>query len=660
MSQVKVRGEREEDWEGLGLGPVDDGERGSVQLKGRVEVLDLASGFEGFAPLAPDRSFHSEIDFFETVMSYGLNEDERVTFLLVNAYIAANQQDRGIGFFQRLLKMYRDKMSDEVAAVYLSAYAILRATFAERVVLWRRVGWMFETFKLLDEAQRLTNNSHPIVHWSAGLIYAQVPFFFFKKQKAYQSLHWLANRPETEPVPGFYREVYHHLAKLYAGDGQRALAERYLKRSGYDEYEPKALFMGWFTTAQVSGSGTAMAAEPTLEEVVPGRVFVLTGFGFSDVYFVLSKQGRELIAIDAGTQPFSLQAAHEFLLERYPELPAISTVFITHAHWDHIGGHGYFRALNDDLIIYGRDNYQGVVERVLREHSYRSFRGEDFDPSWVSSYAPDVLVDQERRVEVDGSVFDLIPVTGGETEDALLVHMPDLDVMFVGDVVMPWYGEPWVNEGFVDEAVATMDEVLSRGPKQILHGHHPLTLLYGAEQLALFRDHYVWLINTVKDHVAHGFSVKEIVRLNLIPPGLQDQPSVYLAYVAARDSVIARVADKMVGIWQEDVTGLAPEGLDQLTVIEYGRLLEVYLGLSVSDLCRALEKMLANGDNELALKLAIAGEQRYGAGKRLTAFKEEAADRLRSAAQFFDPFKFVTYTEMIGKVHKPLGDDRLS
>ena len=212
----------------------------------------------------------------------------------------------------------------------------------------------------------------------------------------------------------------------------------------------------------------------------------------------------------------------------------------------------------------------------------------------------------------------------------------------------------------MDEAVATMDEVLSRGPKQILHGHHPLTLLYGTEQLALFRDHYVWLINTVKDHVAHGFSVKEIVRLNLIPPGLQDQPSVYLAYVVARDSVIARVADKMVGIWQEESSGQEPEGLDQLTGVEYGRLLEVFLGLSVSDLCRALEKMLANGDNELALKLAIAGGQRYGADKRLTALKEEAADRLRSAAQFFDPFKFVTYTEMIGKVHKPLGDDRLS
>ena len=30
------------------------------------------------------------------------------------------------------------------------------------------------------------------------------------------------------------------------------------------------------------------------------------------------------------------------------------------------------------------------------------------------------------------------------------------------------------------------------------------------------------------------------------------------------------------------------------------------------------------------------------------------ADRLRNAAQFFDPFKFVTYAEPVGKEHRPM------
>ncbi len=31
-----------------------------------------------------------------------------------------------------------------------------------------------------------------------------------------------------------------------------------------------------------------------------------------------------------------------------------------------------------------------------------------------------------------------------------------------------------------------------------------------------------------------------------------------------------------------------------------------------------------------------------------------AANRLRSSVQYFDPFKFVTYTELINKEHKPI------
>ena len=52
--------------------------------------------------------------------------------------------------------------------------------------------------------------------------------------------------------------------------------------------------------------------------------------------------------------------------------------------------------------------------------------------------------------------------------------------------------------------------------------------------------------------------------------------------------------------------------------------------------------------------MAVAAEARYPGNAEITQLKEEAADRLRSAAQYFDPFKFVTYTEMIGKEHRAI------
>ncbi len=634
------------------INPLSPTSKSRLASRGRSRTLDYAEAFKEFSDVSKDRSFQPAIDLTEVILSYGANTDPKITFLLVNAYLTCNQQARGIRFFEKLLDTYQGTMADDVHAHHLSAYAILRATYADEIFVLRRIGWMHKTFALLDQAQALTNAEDALVHWAAGLIYAQVPFFFFKKSKAYEALNWLADRPQTEPVFGFYREVYHFLSKLHARDRNMDLAAKYLEKSGYKEYQPKALFMGWFTSNE--DVGTTMAPTPVLEEVIPGEVFTLVGFGFSDIYFVLSKDKTEVIAIDAGTQPYSLKAALEFLHQTHRDLPQVTTAIITHSHWDHIGGHSFLRELNPDIKIYGRDNYQGVVDRVLRNHSYRNFRGRDFNPDWVSSYQPDITVTKDTALNIGGTRFDLIPVTGGETEDAMIINLPELEVMFVGDIVMPWYGEPWVNEGFMDGAAEAMDAVIKRNPKHILHGHYPLTMMFQLEAMKKFRQVYQWLVEVTRDHVGNGYCAKDIIRLNLIAPGLQDHPDIYLCYIASRDSIIARVSDHMVGIWREDATGQEPEGLDNITSVEYGRMLQVYLGLSARQTAQVLGKMIANGDNELALKFAIAAEKRYGADRTIMLMKQEAGDRLRSAAQFFDPFKFTTYTEMTGTEHNPI------
>ena len=119
-------------------------------------------------------------------------------------------------------------------------------------------------------------------------------------------------------------------------------------------------------------------------------------------------------------------------------------------------------------------------------------------------------------------------------------------------------------------------------------------------------------------------------------------------------SVIARVADDMVGIWREDRTGQEPGGLDTLTAAEYGRFLAVYLDLSPREIAKALRRTIDGGDNELAFQMATAALKRHPSDGAIAGLRREAADRLRSANQFFDPFKFVAYTEMAGREHKPM------
>jgi len=620
--------------------------------KGLSTSLAPANVFDQFSQFQKDRSFHSEIAFYETTLSYGPLADPRPIFLLTNAYIISNQQKYGIDFLERLLKRYENNMTADIKAAYLSAYALLRATYADEVIIFSRISWVLDTFDILQEAKTLSENN-PLVHWASGLIYSQVPWFFGKKDAALTELLWLAERPETEPTPGFYREVYHHLSRLYADKGEADLSDKYLKKSGYERYEPSSLFMGWYATTK--DKGLLFSPTPWIEEIVSGRVFAIRGFGFSDIHFIVSKDGRNLFLIDAGTQPYSMKSAHKFLLKHYPELPALSAVFITHAHWDHVGGYKYIKSLGDDITVYGRGNYQSTVERVIRQPVYKQFRGKDFKNEWVSSYKPDISVDELTKLILGDTSIELIPVTGGETEDALLINLPSLGVVFMGDVLMPYYGEPWIEEGFIDEALDAMDQALQRQPKHILHGHLGITVMYGnSQQLAAYRNAYQWLVEQTRKHIKNGYSVKEIVRLNLIPPGLENHPDTFLGYLAPRDHIIARISDQMLGIWSENSTGTEPEGLDNITAIEYGRFLAHYLNLSVGEVEKALRKILDGGDNELALQMAIAAEARYENNSEITHLKLEAADRLRSAVQYFGPFKFTAYTEMIGKEHQTI------
>ena len=618
-------------------------------IMGLSTSLAPASSFQEFGALKKGRSFNSDALFFETMLSYGPVDDPRPVFLLVNNYITTNQQKIGIRFFEKLLKNYKSEMTDQQVAIYLSAYALLRATYADEVFLLSRIGWVNDTFDILLEARAVGGDDNPLVRWSAGLIYAQVPWFFGKQDNAFAELTWLAEHPATEPEPGFYREAYRFLSKIHKDRGEGDLASKYLNMSGYQNYEPSVLFMGWF--ASTEEKGLLFSPMPWIEQIIPGRVFAVRGFGFSEIQFVLSEDNKELILIDAGTQPFSMEGAYAYLKENFPTLPPLSTVLITHAHWDHIGGYTYLKSLDPNITIYGRENFHSTIKRVQRNHVYKQFRSISYTDDWVKDYAPDVEISELSHINIGGTVLELIPAVGGETEDNMLIHIPSLKTIFVGDTLMPFYGEPWVEEGFIDEAVAAMDEVIKRKADYVLHGHYALSYLYDASKMQAYRDAYVWLVNATRNHIVNGYSVKEIVRLNLIPPLLKDNPDAMISYLSPRNHIIARVADHMVGVWQENITGKEPVGLDVITAIEYGRMMDHYFDLSPSQVVRGINKMIRGGDIELALQMAIAAEVAFPANKRIKELRILAADHLRGNIQFLDPFKFVVYTEIAGQEH---------
>src|SRR5262249_18723674 len=267
---------------------------------------------------------------------------------------------------------------------------------------------------------------------------------------------------------------------------------------------------------------------------------------------------------------------------------------ITHAHWDHVGGHAYFRSLNPQLRVYGRSNYQDEITRDLNAPANFApqFFGARFNLDDVRSYKPDVGIDRPTDVKIGGTRFELIPIDGGETHDAMFIHMPDQGVMFVGDFIMPYLGAPFVEEGSFQGLLDAIDILIAKNPQHLLHGHEPLTRNFApVAMLAQLKGDLIWLRAQVLESVRRGDERSSIHQANLIPPDLlAGRPDVFQPYIILREHVIDRLYDQNIGYWEPDL-----RGLDHLGAADRAELLVDYLGLSERQITKAVERMAADG-----------------------------------------------------------------
>jgi len=589
-----------------------------------------------------------ELEYLKAVNSVAPPRDPQLLFLLMAEYSNANLQGDGAAFFSARLKEFGPALTDAQKALYLSAIGLLRAQNASSVSFLHRIGYVRDTIAILDQAKQLSGGQVFVVNWIAGVVHTELPDFLRQSRAARGELAWCVENADKAPHAGWLREVYYHLGKLALADGDQAKAQEYLRRSGYKSFDRPITLITPFSEDAASGH---TFAPRRIAEIVPGRVYALSGFEFTEYYFVVSDDGRELIGIDAGTRADSAKLAYEALRAYRPGLPELTTVFITHSHWDHVGGHKYFRALNPRLRFYARSNYQEEIAREADAPGIfgQQFFGERFNPDDVRSFKPDVTVDGRTDLKIGGTRIALIPVRGGETHDAMFIHLPDQGVMFVGDFIMPYLGAPFVEEGDFQGLLDAIDVVVEKHPRYLLHGHEPLTRNFASvTMLAEIKTDLVWLRAQVLTAVRRGDERAAIHQANLIPPGLlTNQPDVHQAYLILREHVIDRLYDQNVGYWQSDL-----QGLDHLGRADRAELLVDYLGLSEKQLVRTVERMAADGKYELAASLLESSGSRFEYSSSVANDKRLVYLKLMEKNQNTDPFKFIIYSGRIGE-HTP-------
>jgi len=589
-------------------------------------------------------SHRPELEYLKAVNSVAPPQDPQLLFLLMAEYANANLQGEGAEFFTARLKEFEPRLADSQKALYLSAIGLLRAQHASSVSLIHRVGYVKETIGILDQAKQLSGGKIFVVNWIAGIVHSELPGVFHQRKAAEAELAWCLENVDKAPHVGWLREVYYHLGKLALADGDQAKAQDYLRRSGYKDFDRPITL----TTSFSEDAATGNAFVPRrISQIVPERVYALSGFEFTEYYFVVSDDRRELIGIDAGTRPDSAKAAYEALQAYAPGLPELTTVFITHSHWDHIGGQTYFRSLNPRVKFYARSNYEEEIALGNTGDIFRKqFFGTRFNFDDVRSFKPDVTIDRRTELKIAGTRIELIPVQGGETHDAMFIHLPDLGVMFVGDFIMPYLGAPFLEEGDLQGLLDAIDIVVQKNPQYLLHGHEPLTRNFtSAVLLSELKTDLEWLREQVLIAIRRGDERAAIYQANLTPPGLlKGRPDVYLPYLILREHVIDRLYDQNVGYWQPNL-----QGLDHLTRADHTELLVDYLSVSERQFVKAVERLAADGKYELAASLLESSGDRFDHSSAVANAKRLVYLKLMEKNQNTDPFKFILYSGKIGE-----------
>jgi glyoxylase-like metal-dependent hydrolase (beta-lactamase superfamily II) len=115
---------------------------------------------------------------------------------------------------------------------------------------------------------------------------------------------------------------------------------------------------------------------------------------------------------------------------------------------------------------------------------------------------PDEAFSGRSTEHVGGRALELVEVGPAHTIGDLVVHLPDVGVVFAADVVFVGV-TPVMWEGPVESWIAALDTVLALGAETIVPGHGPLA---GPAEARALRDYWTWLAAEVATHHAAGRS----------------------------------------------------------------------------------------------------------------------------------------------------------
>jgi glyoxylase-like metal-dependent hydrolase (beta-lactamase superfamily II) len=574
-------------------------------------------------PLAQNR----EVEAFAAAAAWP-NSETAVAIIAAQEFMASRHDRDGYEYFQRLAREQPQR------PVLVSLEGLLQARTAGEVPLLRRVAWVEEAIRKLDQGAE----GEPIAgRLLRGLVFADLPERFGKARQAVADLEASLANHDAFPVE-VDRGIFRGLAKAWQTLGDSGQSREMLRRSGYASLEGP----GVLGNLSVGPDEGFRFTNPRLVREADG-VYVAEGFDFGNIAFLVNQAG--VVAIDAGTTEDSAREAMKAL--RQITSAPVRYVILTHSHWDHVGGLAAVR--EPGTVVIARANFAHELART--RSSQRTF-------SWFFGSRPvgldvrvDRVVSKEESLRHGNLELRLIPVSGGETEDALFIHLPQQGLLFVGDAFMPYVGPPFLSEGSPEGYLDALATVRSIAPRRLVHGHPPLTRFFNMDAIPGLEMALRSLYDRYVPDMLRSRPLAEILHENYLPPSLRESPKAVIPYLVMRDHFLERLHRQKAGYWQAD-----GGGLNSLSRSEWAALLDQFGDGSDSQFVRVAEELIARGDAPLALSVSEMGLLRHSSSGRLQSSRTQALSMLIERYNPVDPFRFIIYSQWAGARLPPIGD----
>jgi glyoxylase-like metal-dependent hydrolase (beta-lactamase superfamily II) len=266
--------------------------------------------------------------------------------------------------------------------------------------------------------------------------------------------------------------------------------------------------------------------------------FIWLSEGNSNAFLVVTSEGRVVINTGMGFEG----PVHKEYFDSIDTSP-VRYILLTQGHVDHVGGVDCFRERGTQVVAQANNpTHQAADARIAPFRARRSMfafaesiraagkaRGGG-PPPVQSRPEPDVTFEDRYAFTLGGLRFELIAVSGAETEDSMLVWLPDHRICFTGNVFGALFGHfpnlVTIRGDRHRDAlryVETLDVLMALEPELLCVGH--FDPVEGADrirgELLRMKQAVLYVHDAVVDAMNAGRDVWSVMQELRLPPELE-------------------------------------------------------------------------------------------------------------------------------------------